>query len=134
MLLLGTLASTIPRLDPGMGIEGLLPRALGAAVTGLASAALGLVLWLITLFVFLIPTLSRLRDFNASAFGTPATLIKIGLCYRARTTALRLSNHHRSCVHSVDRGRLRGLAIIGLGTVFLLIGFIGLIIGCALQI
>jgi len=61
-----------------VGIEEVVSQSIGCTVAGLASAAVGLMLWLITLFVFLMPAFSRLRNFDPSAFRTLAILIKIG--------------------------------------------------------
>ena len=80
--------------------------------------------------MFLIPAFSRLRNFNASAFGTPATMVKV--CYAVGLILLLVGSIiivGAVFAHSIA-GIFGGIAAAFLGVVFLLIGFIGLVIGC----
>ena len=95
----------------------------------LAAAILGAILGLIALFGFLIPAFSHLKNADPSAFGTSATLVKIGYAVGFILFIIALALI-ASVVATGNPGMVfGGLGLFVLGAIFLLIGLIGVAIG-----
>ncbi len=107
------------------GIKGLVFGGVGLLVAAIVGAILGL----IALFGFLIPAFSHLRNADPSAFGTPATLVKIGYAVGFILIIIALVLIVSVTVTGNPGMVIGGMGLFFLGAIFLLIGLIGVAIG-----
>ncbi len=113
--------------------------ALGTLMISVAVVIVGAILSLISIFAFLVPAFSSLREYNPSRFGTPSKMIKVGyvggfiliviaaIIFLASIAGA--ASRGATAAHLVFGGAIVTLALGVIGAILLFIGQIGVIVG-----
>ncbi len=110
---------------------------MGSIILVAAVALVGAILTLISLFAFLVPAFSRLRDYKEDRFGTPSKLIKVGYVGGFLLLVIGMlvmigiiySAARAGAAGAAIGGVVGILAILVISVILLFIGQIGVIIG-----
>ncbi len=106
-------------------------RLLGAAIGGIAILIVSLIIQLIAVFALLVPSFRRLRDYNATLFGTPSTLVSVGYIGGVVLLLASVGGLTASVFARSIGGVLMSAILLILGLILLVfIGKIGVIVGC----
>lgn len=103
--------------------------ALAGAVGMFIAALIGAILGLASLFAFLLPAFSHMKEYDRSKFGTPSTLLKVGygggfaLMFIAMIVMI-------AAAYARSVGMIfGGMALFGIAGILMFIGLIGMIMG-----
>jgi len=98
------------------------------AAFGLVVAAL--ILQLVAVFAYLVPSFRKLRDYDPQSFNTASLLVYLGYVIGTIIEIVGVVIFIASIVAMSLVGILSAIAVIIIGAILLLLGYVGLIIGC----
>jgi len=119
-----------PHVSPPRLLFGVLGNFLQALISGVVVVLVAFVIELVAVFAFLIPSFRRLKDYSSSLFGTSSTLISVGFVGGLILVVLGLGALIASVLSKSFGGLLSSIALLIISFILMLIGNIGLIVGC----
>ncbi len=103
---------------------------IGVVVAGVVIWLISAILQLIAVFAYLVPSFRKLKEYDTASFGTSSTLITIGYIGGTVLLIISIVVIFASLLARSLGGIMGGEMIIFVSIILLLIGYIGIIIGC----